>query len=461
MESYGGRNYFAQEESRLELNPEMILANLSALNGNHSLAEKRFYDSKFLEAFRKLLDFMNNFKMYVTELTIKLNQRAELAINRAKMIQAYLEGPKLKTALDHLGKIREEFQSAVKSSKGVIEKKIIIFFETTHETLTKKAQALLIQIAALKASLDLSSKTKVKKMNAYSKEVRRSLDYIKKTIGNTPAVQKSIKNFRTQKKRDTLVHQVEKFGTVAIKNFNSSVAAVRAFGRQGLIKLEDFSFKGEKFLENAKGITLKNLEDLLKADMIGIQNLQNITGKKEFMKLKNEFGIKINDNATWEFLMGVGLKKLKGFERFLTVDWKGKSQVWLGFLVGLGLGKLEVAEKGLSSDGNVKKHATRVLKNLVDQGYTDPMYFNLIRKLTTPQFKIAIADLRRKISYKRQKKFSRRTWRVIVGLGETNMTNILALMKLYRKNLTNSEQHAVYFGPDHWDTLKKIGSTLV
>ena len=79
MESYGGRNYFAQEESRLELNPEMILANLSALNGNHSLAEKRFYDSKFLEAFRKLLDFMNNFKMYVTELTIKLNQRAELA----------------------------------------------------------------------------------------------------------------------------------------------------------------------------------------------------------------------------------------------------------------------------------------------------------------------------------------------------------------------------------------------
>jgi hypothetical protein len=127
----------------------------------------------------------------------------------------------------------------------------------------------------------------------------------------------------------------------------------------------------------------------------------------------------------------------------------------------LGLGKLEVAEKGLRAEKSVQSHATRVLKNLVDQGYTDPMYFNLIKKLTPPQFKIAIADLRRKISYKRQKKFSRRTWRVIVGLGETNMTNILSLMKLYRKNLTNNEQHAVYFGPDHWDTLKKIGPRLV
>jgi hypothetical protein len=127
----------------------------------------------------------------------------------------------------------------------------------------------------------------------------------------------------------------------------------------------------------------------------------------------------------------------------------------------LGLGKLEVAEKGLRAEKSVQSHATRVLKNLVDQGYTDPMYFNLIKKLTPPQFKIAIADLRRKIYYTRQKKFSRRTWRVIVGLGETNMRNILSLMKLYRKNLTNSEQHAVYFGPDHWDTLKKIGSHLI
>jgi hypothetical protein len=303
----------------------MILANLSALNGGQRLAQKRFYDSKFLEAFRKLLVFMNNFKMSVTDLTIKLNQRAELAINRAKMIQAYLEGPKLKTALKHLGKIREEFQSAVKNSKRDVDKKIIVFFKATHQSMTKKAQTLLNQISELKAELDLSSKTKVKKVKAYSKEVRRSLEYIKKTIGNTPAVQRSIKNFKTQKQRENLVRQVEKFGTAAIKNFNSSVAAVRAFGRQGLIRLEDFSFKGKMFLENSKGVTLKNLEDLLRADKVGIQDLQNVTGKKEYMKFKNEFRVKIDDNGVWVFLVGAGLHRLKAIQKFLTVNWVGRS----------------------------------------------------------------------------------------------------------------------------------------
>lgn len=328
MDTYDGcigGNFFAQEERRLELNPEMILANLSALNGGQRLAQKRFYDSKFLEAFRKLLVFMNNFKMFLTDLTIELNQRAELIINRAKMIQAYLEGPKLKTALKHLGKIREEFQSAVKNSKRDVEKKIIVFFDHTHQSLTKKAQTLLNQISAMKGELDLSSKTKVKKVNAYSKEVSRSLEYIKKTIGNTPAVQRSIKNFKTKKHRDNLVLQVEKFGTVAIKNFNSSVTAVRAFGRHGLIRLEDFSFKGKKFLENSKGVTVKNLEDLLRADKVGIQNLQNLTGKKEYMKIKNEFRVKIDDNGVWEFLVGVGLHRLKSIQKFLTVDWVGRS----------------------------------------------------------------------------------------------------------------------------------------